>query len=178
MATTQRRTLLDISDDLIALGDLLDERDGDISGIEQAIDQWMAEIGTDRDAKLDNYAALIRERELVASALKAEEERLAMRRRVAENTIKSLKDRLKMFFERTGLRKVETKRYVIAVQANGGLQPLELSADAVADPKSLPLRFHLVTIEADTEAIRKAIDKGESLPFASLGERGTHLRIR
>jgi hypothetical protein len=33
-------------------------------------------------------------------------------------------------------------------------------------------------IEPDTEAIRAALDAGETLPFARLGERATSIRIK
>jgi len=46
------------------------------------------------------------------------------------------------------------------------------------DPKTLPERFQKITVEANSPAIREALESGEKLEFAELGERGTSLRIK
>ena len=58
-----RRTLFDISTDLMAFYDRIEELGGDITApeVEQAIDAWFERLSHERDEKLDNYAALIRE---------------------------------------------------------------------------------------------------------------------
>ena len=56
---------------------------------------------------------------------------------------------------------------------NGGLAPLELTVD----PAKLPARFKKVKIEADSAAIREALENGEKLKYAYLGERGEHIKI-
>ena len=47
-----------------------------------------------------------------------------------------------------------------------------------ASPDELPQEFQKVTIEANNEAIRKALDEGQELEFAQYGERGESLRIK
>lgn len=42
----------------------------------------------------------------------------------------------------------------------------------------LPEQFQRVSIEADTKAIREALEAGQQLPFAHLGDRGSSLRIK
>lgn len=66
----------------------------------------------------------------------------------------------------------------MTVANNGGRAPLVV--DAVApdevDPdytKTVPAR-----LELDRDYIRKVLDDGTPLPFARLGERGRHLKVR
>jgi len=42
----------------------------------------------------------------------------------------------------------------------------------------LPERFQKVSIDPNTMAIREALERGESLEFAMLGERATSMRIK
>ena len=60
------------------------------------------------------------------------------------------------------------------LQANGGAVPL-VYADGF-DVNALPMKFWRVTVEPNADAIRKAIEAGETLPGVSLGERGRSLR--
>lgn len=169
------RTLLDISDDMLALADMLEEVGGDLGAGDGALDEWFNQLGDERDTKLDNYAALIRDIELRAAARREESERLRLRVAADDGTVKRLKDRLKLFFEIQGIKKVETRRYAIGVQKNGGLAPLLVDD---IDPADLPQWAQRVRIEVDTIAVRNSIEAGETVPFARFGERGTQLRIR
>jgi hypothetical protein len=65
MATAATRTLFQISDDLHALAELLDESEGVIDNdlADAAVDQFLAELGAETDRKVDNYCALIKELE-------------------------------------------------------------------------------------------------------------------
>lgn len=168
------RTLLDISDDLVALGDLLTEAGGDIDAGDGALQAWFEQLGEERDEKLDNYCALIREMELRASVRMAELERLQLRVAVDQNAAKRLKDRLKLFLDIQGISKLETRRYKVGVQANGGKLPLEVTVAA----EQLPERFQRVSVTVNSDAIRAAIEAGEAVQGCSIGERGTHVRIR
>jgi hypothetical protein len=167
-------TLIEISEDLFALRDLIENADDELSpGIENALEAWFAEVGQARDEKLDGYAALIRHLTLRAAARREEKERLDKRVAVDENAAKRLKDRLKMFFEVQGLKKVETRRYRISVQANGGKQAIEVSVP----PQDLLPHYQIVKYEADTDAIRTAWERGNGPAGTRLVPRGTHLRI-
>lgn len=72
----------------------------------------------------------------------------------------------------------------LAVQKNGGQLPLTLAFDdrEVSEETirmfDVDERFFRRTYQLDTTAIRRALDAGEKLPWAQLGERGTHVRIR
>jgi len=51
-------TLYEIGTQIRRLEDLLTDADGDITGIEDEIDAWFQDLGSQRDEKLDLYARL------------------------------------------------------------------------------------------------------------------------
>lgn len=191
-------TLWEIGDDLLALDDLLAEIGGDVSEeeAERAIDEWLAETREAEAAKLDRYAALIRTLEARAEIQEAESKRLADRARANKNNARRLKDRLLLHMERTGQKKIAGNLYAATVAKNGGKAPVEVTVD----PRDLPAPFRRakltlacptdetlealadqatrLDLEPDTDAIRTALEAGEKLPFARLGDRGHHVRIR
>jgi Siphovirus Gp157 len=171
-------SLLEINADLVAFRQLLEEtaeaNAGEITPeAEQVLDEWFAALGQERDAKLDNYVALIRDYTLRAAARREEMERLAMRVKVDENQARRLKDRLKLFLELQGQKKIETARYRIAVAANGGKQAVEVLVPA----GELSAIYQRLKVEVDTEALREALTAGKEVAGARLQPRGTHLRI-
>lgn len=170
-----RRSLFNISDDLEKLNELLDDC-GDDAQQQELINNWLEQLGDERDRKLDNYSALIVEMTTRAAARKAEAQRLMELAASNENRAKLLRDRLKCFFETHNLKTVDTARYRLSLAKNGGKAPLILDASVPAT--KLPERFQRVSIDPDTTAIREALERGEHLNFAQLGERGTSMRIK
>lgn len=168
------RTLFSISDDLLKLNELLDECEGDAQQ-QKLINQWLEHLGEERDAKLDNYSALIVELQARAEVRKAEAKRLMELVAADENRAKLLKERLKLFFETHGLKSVETSRYKLNLAKNS-TRPLILDPDV--SPTQLPEQYQKVTVEVNTTAIREALKQGEEIPFARFGEPGTHVRIK
>ena len=61
------------------------------------------------------------------------------------------------------------------IQKNGGALPIVWDDP---DAESLPEEFRLIEYKANNEAIRKALDDGQELPFAHYGERGESIRIK
>lgn len=175
LETQPRRSLFNISDDLERLNDLLDEV-GDDSQQQQLINDWLVTLGDERDQKLDNYSAMIVEMTTRAAARKAEAQRLMELAATDENRAKLLRDRLKCFFQLHDLKTVDTARYRLSLAKNGGKPPLVLDESVPA--AKLPEQFQRVSIDSDTTAIREALERGEHLNFAHLGERGTNLKIK
>lgn len=175
-ATLPKRSLWKIEEDLTVLEDLLEECEGDITQCEATIDAWFAELTTEAASKLDGYAGYIQELLARAEDRKEESERLAHRAKVDANLAGYLKDRMLEFFIARGWPKLETKRYKLTVCNNGGKIPLKVLVPA----HELPERFRQQRIEyvARTDEITKALESGEELPFAALGERGKHIRIK
>lgn len=168
------RTLFSISTDLEKLNELLDDC-GDDAQQQELINQWLEQLGSERDTKLDAYAALISEMLARAAVRKAEAQRMMELAQVDENRARLLKDRLKLFFETHNLKTVETARYKLSLAKNS-TRPLIVDPDI--SPTQLPEQFQKVSVEVNTTAIREALKQGEELPFARLGESGHHIRIK
>lgn len=175
-ASEQRRTLFSISDDISELTRLLDEIEDEDLESEKLITSWLGNLGEERDRKLDNYAALIAELEARAEVRKKEAQRLAKLASTDEKKATMLKERLKWFFEVNKLKTVETSRYKLSLTKSGGKPPLILD-DAIS-PADLPDKFQKIHVEPDKSAIRAALEAGEELDFAHLGDRSSSLRIR
>lgn len=169
--------LFDIGADLLALSDLLDESNGEITPEnEPIIEAFFAELENDQAVKLDGYVGLIKTIEGEAVVAKATAEQFTMKARSRENAAKRLKDRVKMYLEATKQPKAVTEKgFTLAVTNNGGKQPLDVDDVRIED---VPERFRKVTVTIDNEKIREAIEAGEELSFARLQPRGNHLRIR
>lgn len=175
-----KRTLFDISEDLLALADLLDEQDGDVTETEAQFDAWFAELGEARDEKLDSYAYLIKESEADADRLKDEIDRLRSRKTAAENKAKKLKERLEMFLKIQGIEKIKTDRFTFALQKPGGKPRVELLEKYAEHPEELPEGWRRVKFEPNLEAIREAIEAGDDVAtyYGRIVESEKRLRIR
>jgi hypothetical protein len=174
------RTLYEISSDLLALDELLSEVEGDVTDDEAcaAIDAWLAELGSERNRKLDAYAALLRNYEALADVAETESLRLAELANARRKTAERLKTRLKEFFAQHNLTKLSTERFSFAVIKNGGKAPLLIPDSWLATPAAAPERFHRRRIELNKEDIRAALEAGELIPGCAIDQRGTHLRIK
>lgn len=173
-------TLYELSQDLLALEALLTETGGEITDDDAgaALERWFDELGEQRDAKIDGYCQLILEITARHNARKAEIARLGELIAGDAKAIDRLKARLKGFFEAQGIKKLETARFRLSVQGNGGALPLIVPEAWEKEPASAPEAFQRRVIQLDKEAIREAIRNDDETHGASLGERANHLRIR
>lgn len=167
--------LLDITDDMQALDDLLAEVGGDVTDprVAEIVDAWFDELDHSLSAKVDNYAALITSMRARADIRRAEAERLARRAQVDESAADWLASRLLAALDARGMKKLETDRYAVSVVGNGGKAPLLVDGDVPSEWTRT-----VTKVEPDRERIRLAIEAGQALPFARLGERGKRLSIR
>lgn len=172
------QTLYQIADDLRALEALLVEAGGDLSSPEAlaAVEAWEAELSTNISGKVDNYCGLITEIEVRAAARQAESDRLRDLARVDDNAAKALRERLLFVLQTRNVPKVDTERFRVSVAKNGGKAPL----DVRVGPDELPAWAvkKRTVVETDKDAIRARLEAGESLPFATIMERGTRLVIK
>lgn len=168
-------SLYQLTNDMKELDDLLADADPNDPGIEAAIQQALF-LHDEREKKVDAYCSLIAEISARGAARKAEGQRLLKSAEVAENAVKRLKTRLLESFKTLDIKRLETERFTVSVANNGGVVPLILAPDL--DPESLPAQFKKIITTPDNEAIRTSLEAKEELPFAKLGERGQHVRIK
>lgn len=148
---------------------------GEMTGeIDTTIDDLLKELEGSIEAKVENYCWLIREIEGRAAIRLLESKRIKALATTNENLVKSLKERLKFFFEAQSIQKLECKTFKVSIANNGGVQPLQV--DLPAD--QLPVQFQKITIEADNASIRKALEMGTEIEGVKLLQRGTSLRIK
>lgn len=168
-------TLLDITDDMVALDNLIQECGGDMSDplVEDAIGTWISEMQHDLDSKVDNYAAFITELKARAAMRKSEADRLTMRAKTDANTAAFLADRLKFALNELGIKKLETNRYRVAVAGNGGKRPMDIHG--VVPDKFMEDK---VVSTVNKDMIRETLEGGGELDFAILQERGNRLSIK
>lgn len=128
---------------------------GDVQKSAQSLCQYMANL----DGEIDMF--------------KAEEARLAERRKAIENRQAQLKQYLKDGMERLAIDKLKAGTFTIA------LQDSPPSVD-VSDESKIPPRFFITvpaTHKLDKKGVGDALKKGETVPGAEL-KQGKHIRIR
>ena len=162
-------TLLDISDDLVAISERIREADGEITPeIEARLDAIEGEL----DQKITRIAMFIEERLGDAEKASAQEQRLRAIRRAFEREADNLKRYLKLCMERAGKLSVVTPEARVSVQRNS--QPAIRWTGA---PLDIPEGYRRVTIAPDLDAVREDINAGVEPPAGFTVEYDTHLRI-
>jgi len=171
-------TLYEINHDINDLENQLEELDLNNASQEEHnafIERWLCLEGQ-LHSKLDNYGIFIRELEARAEVRKAEAKRLQERATVDENKAKALKESLLYVFTARDLKKLETKRFSFSRAKNGGKAPVIM--DEQIPISEIPTEYQTVIVQISKETIRKALESGQELPFARLGERGENIRIK
>jgi len=176
--TQKGMALYDITDTIAKLQAQLEASGGDVTeGSEGEILAEMIEAFKSKEvAKVDAYFRLYTEWEVKAEAIRAEEKRLAQRRRKFENAIKNLKDLAKRAMEAHGIDKLEGNIGDIVRQRNGGVPSVTWKVPVDQLPKYL-LR---VIEEPNAEAARGLLLDGdeEVKEYAELGDVGYSVRFR
>jgi hypothetical protein len=177
-AATARLSLHDIGDAQDILDAFLLETEGEETPEISAL--WDALQGQ-RDEKIERWGLWLRGQQLQAELIKAEEERLAARRKAIEHAIARGKAALQMNMERLNVTKVDGKLLTVAVQANpasvqGELTEEQLRTLMVVDAalvKRVPESYSLVKAE-----VLKAHKAGRMIPAGLTITQSTSLRIR
>lgn len=171
-------TLLEITEDMVALDALLTENGGDVTdpAVMDAVDRWFAENESSLRDKAEGYASFIQEQRILAEAAKQEAKRMADKAQRRTALADFLAGRLKGAMESLKIPKIETPRFTVAVQGNGGVQPIDVHKPVEELPDWAKRKN--ITITPDKDAIRARLEAGEQLDFAILQPRGTRLTIK
>lgn len=120
--------------------------------------------------KVDAYAAVRTTLKGRRETVKKEIDRLTVILKTIDNNINRMDDTVQGAMDVMGVTELKSDLHKYKICKNGGKAPI-IYDDAVPD------NFQKVILQPDTERIREALEAGQELPFAHLGERGTHLRI-
>lgn len=156
--TEEYRQLLELAEDPETDADILADT---LEGLEGEIEM-----------KAEGYAKVIRQIESDVSVIRAEEERLANRRRSMEGNVRRMKEALQAAMVLTGKTKIKTDLFSFNIQKN----PAALKIDV--DVQDIPKRFRIPQPDkVDTSAIKSCIKAGSSFDWCHL-EQSEGLRIR
>lgn len=162
--------LYEIAEQYQMLQDMLYDPEVDDQALKDTIEAVWGEF----EVKADNYAMIISGMKADVNALKAEEERLYVRRKALENRAKILKDALEANMREIGRMKFKTALFSFNIQKNGGLEPLVITG--VID--DIPGKYLIPQDPVpNNEAIRKLLAE-KQVDWAHLEPRGESLRIR
>lgn len=143
--------------DVIQRGFSLDEETGEFWD-----DEAFEALDVERTAKLEACALFTKNLLADVEAMKAEERRLAERRRVLENKAERMREYIARSMQTFGDPKLETARVALSFRKSEAVQ--------IVDELALPAEFVQVveTIKADKTALKKALKEGQDVPGAVL----------
>lgn len=174
-------TLYEITGEMKALEEMIDTFTTDIDGNPRDLepddrDALLAlvdEIQGQFSAKAERICRYMADVQAVAAACKAEEERLAKRRRAADRKAEALKWILETSMIRAGMERAEAGTFKLAFQKNP-------PSVFIARPEDVPPEYWRVIPETREPDKRKMLDDlkaGRAIPGALLSQ-GSTLRIR
>lgn len=139
----------------------------------QTLADTMEGVEGELEMKAESYAKIMKNLEGDVAALKAEEERLANRRKAIENNIKNMKITLQSMMTFTGKVKFKTDLFSFGIQKNAPSVIID------TDVNNLPPEFlKFREPEADKTKIKEALKNGEDLKGYAHLETSESLRIR
>lgn len=144
-----------------------DEQDEDI--IKDSLESVIGAI----EVKSQGYVAVLDRLDMEINACKKEKEEWARKLAVRENAVKRLKQRMAEAMIQMGKDEIQAGNKTIKLKNNGGKKPLVLDED-----KEVPQSYMKVILEPDKEKIRAALESGDKLDFAHIGERGKHVEVK
>lgn len=157
-------TLYELSGDYLQVQRMIE--DG-FEGLEDTLESLQGPL----HEKLEAYGMVIRNIESDVEGLKAEEKRLAERRKVMENGIKRMKLSMHDAMSSTGERKIKGEKFTFTIQKN----PPSLK---LVDESLIPKEFLVeVAPSIDKKAIMERLKANEEIPGAQISQ-GESLRIR
>ena len=128
------------------------------------------------ETKLDSYGVIVNELQADLDKVDAELKRLQSKKKTLAGSIDFLKTNVRATLERLGKRTVKGDRFTWSITKNGGKAPVIIKEGT--NILSVPEAFQDWDVKFDKTAIREALERGEELNFAYLGERGESLRLK
>lgn len=137
---------------------------------EQTLSDTLESLSGDLEAKALNVAAFLRGLEATAASIKEAEASMKKRRESMERRADSLREYLLGAMQHTGIRKISSPHFDLAIRAKPASVEIEDAAQIPADLLRVP---EPKPAEPDKKAVAAAIKAGRDVPGARLvgGER-------
>lgn len=161
--------IYEITGDIRKLWDLMEEGELDDDMIFDAMMNSQEELAI----KLEGYCKWIKNMESEAEAIKAEEKRLAARRKTLENTIERAKKAMQYAMDVAGEKKVKGKLFSISLQNN--------PASVVLDEQymeNIPEKYLIHKTDINKRLMAEDIKNGVDLEGLAHLEQSEGIRIR
>lgn len=140
---------------------------------EQTLIDTLDGIKGEIEEKAEWYAKILKQLEKDAAAYKAEEQRMAERRKALERRQDWLKNQLYRAMKATGRTKFKTSLFSFGIQKNGGNRTL-----IIDEPDQVPAEYLIPQPpKVDCDKVRELL-KDQEVSWAHLGPQGESLRIR
>lgn len=156
--------LYEIANEYIELLDMIEN--GDIP--EEAIEDTLESMTFEIEAKVDNIACLLKNIDAEMVAIRAEEKRLAERRKAKEKAYDRLKDYLANTLLRLDIKKVETARNMISFRKSESVEIADENAflEWASTHRDEFLKYSTPTI--DKTLVKQALKADEDIIGATL----------
>ena len=159
-------TLYEITDNLKLIQSLIED-----GADEEVFADAIAKNEMDLAEKLEGYAMVMKNIESDIDGFKAEEKRLAERRKSMESKIKHMKENMQFAMSSTGEKKIQGEKFTFTI----GKNPPSLK---VVDEELIPRNFfNDVAPVLDKKALMEELKAGRVMPGAQI-QQGESLRIR
>lgn len=160
--------IYELTKQMALLQDLLEDNIEDEDFIE-AFDALDGEV----DDKVEELSKMVKNLESSVNGFSEEIKRLTDKKKVLENNITRTKKLMFNLLKISGKSKIAGKLFTVSIRKNGGKMPL-----LFLEGKEVPKEFLKAVYSEDKDKIRAALEAGEVLDFAYLGDRGESLSIK
>ena len=169
------KTLFEITEEFAEVEarlEALDDSDNDLEAMSQLL-EWMTDLSNERAEKIDAYCWFIRKLQAESETAKQVAAEFREKANQRENKVEMLKSLVYQHMKTLGHPKLFGKKFTVAIQKNGGSIPVE-----IIDEDEIPIllcEYKKIPVKT---LIREALEKGDIVPGARLGERGESIRIK
>ena len=143
---------------------------------EDVIRGTLESVEGDIEDKLDSYGVVVNELLNDIEKIDNELKRLTAKKRTLSGSVDYLKRNVMDTLIRLDKRTIKGDHFTWTIAKNGGQRPVVFKEGY--NILSIPECFQDWTVKPDRELIREALENGEELDFATLGERGESLRLK
>lgn len=148
---------------------LTDTDEDDKELVETSLETVQFEI----EKKAEGYLAILERLDMEEAAAEKQKEYWTKVVNARKNGKKWMKQHIADAMMMMGVDEIQAGGKKFKLQPNGGVLPLQFVPN-----KEVPQNYMKITYEKDNDKIRKALESGEKLDFAYLGQRGKSVRVK